>query len=549
MHSSLRKSFAWLRGRWHSDLEFQHGAQREVLLERLQAVLSCLEGQASRLDLLNDRLTSLESRADAMSAEQAARWSDLRELLMAASRDVVAHVQAAAGDVSASVLASNEDLRARLGDTRSQLAEQLSAQHSLLVGAEPRTREAIAEIGAVMRDAEARHEQRSAAAAQQMSQQAAEFAGALHSIGQTVQALTQAAPALSQEIHVSRQHTTEQHARLEQSLQQHLAAQRETVEREEQTRRETAARPAKLSAEELRAIERQGVFVVGSARSGTTILSDCFNASRDVYMLQEACFFCSEQSAKFVGREKYDFAAEFNNRHVSYGNPRDKGTYVPTAETPDRTPLEFMNRMRDRYRYVGEKLAFGPEPHYMGEHWESDFLAYHARYFYHSHYFITIRAPHEALWSMHKMFPDRPIAGLFEAWLRTLRTVLELYLAFPNTHLLVLEWLDERMVSRFADVLQTEIALPPGMLGREYQHSALGKNELVPALRPYRAWHDECAAFYREVRDSFSPETLQYTKAAHRRRFVVQMGKRATALLDEVMRSMQTRTLAMRRAA
>jgi len=545
MKSSLRKSLAWLRGRWHADLEFQHGAQREALLERLQAVLGNLEGQASRLDQLSARLSSLETRADAMHAEHAARWTDLRELLLAASRDVVANVQAATGDVRATVQASREDLQARLGATSSLLTEQLSAQHAVLVGVEPRTREALAELNAVVREAEARHEQRSAAAAQQ----AAEMAGALHSIGQAVLSLTQATPALSQEIRESGQQPIERLARLEQALHQHFAGERETAEREERTRRESAERPAKLSADELRAIERQGVFVVGSARSGTTILSDVLNVSRDVYMLQEACFFCSEQSAKFVGRDKYDFAAEFNNRHVSYGNPRDKGTYVPTAETPDRTPLEFMNRMRDRYRYVGDKLAFGPEPHYMGEHWESDFLAYHARYFYHSHYFITIRAPHEALWSMHKMFPDRPIAGLFEAWLRTLRTVLELYLAFPNTHLLVLEWLDERMVSRFADVLQTEIALPPGMLGRQYQSSALGKNELVPALRPFRAWHDECAAFYGDVRDSFSPETLQYTDAAHRRRFVVEIGKRATALLDEVMRSMRTRTLAMRRAA
>ncbi|MDZ4783750.1 MAG: sulfotransferase, partial [Planctomycetia bacterium] len=293
----------------------------------------------------------------------------------------------------------------------------------------------------------------------------------------------------------------------------------------------------RLKPEDYSALERQGVFIVGSARSGTTILSDCLNLSPEIYLLQEAFFFCNDLAGKFAGWDNYDFAATFNARHVGYGNPRDKGTYVPTAAAPASTPHEFLNRFRDKYRYLGEKVAFGPQPHYMGDDWESDFIAYQARYFYHSQYFVTARAPHEGLWSMHKLFPERPIAALFECWLRSLRTSLELYLAFPHTHLILLEWLDEMTVRRISDILQTDIPLPNDWVGRNHQSSALEADELVPVLQPYRDWCGECGDIYAELRREFSRETLQFDSKWHPREFVKMMNQRIGTLLDEVMRA------------
>jgi hypothetical protein len=541
MVASFRKSLAWLRGRWHADLEFQHGAQREALLERLDVVLATLAGQGTRLEKLNERLAMVESQTAAANAEQVARTDDTHSLIRATSQELIAVMHAAAGEVSGTSSTAQEETRQPFSAVSQEIAQQLQA----IAGAEPRTLEAISQLGQALREFESRVQERVVASVTQT----AELSTPLNCVGQNLQQSALSLAALTDEFREECRRNAERTLRLEQSLERQFAAGREQAE---QTRREEAAAAAqrsRLTADDLSAVERQGVFVVGSARSGTTILSDCLNVSRDIYMLQEACFFCSDLAAKYVGWEKYDFAQNFNERHISYGNRREKGTYVPTSDTPDRSPLEFMNRMRPKYRYVGEKVAFGPEPHYMGDNWEADFLAYHARYFYHSHYFITVRAPHEALWSMHKMFPDRPIAGLFEAWLRTLRTVLDLYLAFPNTYFFVLEWLDEALIGKIADILQTEIPLPDEMLGRHYQLSALGRNETVPVLQPYRAWLAECAAIYRDVREAFSRDTLQVAAAAHERVFVTRTCKQIDALLDDVMRALRTRTLATRRAA
>ncbi len=491
MFASFRRTAAWLRGRWHADLEFQRTNQQRALLERFDQLLIRFDAQTARLGELDLRLVGAE----------------------------------------ALVAASTQGLSTRFDAT----AQGVFARLAALDDAELRMRETIAGMEHCLRDLDARLLDRFAVA----HAQSTGLSESLSLQGQSVQHSLEILGALRQEVQCERQRQLAWEAHWEETHRQERAAveasdlERERARREE---RSAEAQRNKLTPEDHAAIERQGVFIVGSARSGTTILSDCLNLSRDVYMLQEAFFFCNELAAKYVGWENYDFAATFNARHVGYGNPRDKGTYVPTADTPDRTPLEFLNRFRGKYRYLGEKVAFGPQPHYMGDDWESGFLAYQARHFYHSRYFITVRAPHEALWSMHKLFPDRPIPSLFECWLRSLRTSLELYLAFPHTHMILLEWLDAMTIRRISDILQTEIPLPSGWVGRNHQASALDADELVPVLQPYRAWCHECGELYEMLRAEFSRETQQFDSSAQPREFIKTLRQRITALLEDVTR-------------
>lgn len=503
MTAPLRKALAWLRARWHADLEFQHGVQRRAFEERLGVLLAGVLEQTQRADQLDGRLSDLGACGSAISAgmanEHAERLRKLEGTTAAVALEMSARIQATATEVRGAIHTAGEQASRGIAALFTEFAAVQTERDVSLQERLARVESLLADLcGAAGRDASAAHE------TARMMAEIAQQVRDMHAWNLAKEAREETARRLEQDAC-------------------------------EDCMRRAAANASGLLGADREAIERQGVFVVGCARSGTTILSDCLNVSRDVYMLQEGFFFNSAREASLVGEEHFDFAKVFNERHVQYRNQRAKGTYVPTAETPDRTPLELLNRFRSRYRYVGEKLAFGPAPHRFSEQWEDDFLTYQARHFYHSQYFITVRAPHETIWSMHKMFPDREFAQLFEAWLRALRTALDLYIALPNTQIFLLEWLDEGLVRRIAETLQIEIPLPRRMLGRFAQQSSLADGELIPPLRPYAEWCERCWALYAELRSALSPETMQFVEGSLQRDRVAEFRERASSLLDEVL--------------
>ncbi len=520
MFPSLRQSLAWVRARWHADLEFQHSGQQRALGERLDQLLAKLEAEACRLDQFEGRLTGLKTLVGATSQNVAASLATLegaeprlRSALTKVEQGLY-DIHARLGDRIATVSAQSDNLTHSLGaqhEAVRQTLESLTGLREELQGERQRRLEWEARWEASQLQERAAAESRERRRDQELSE-----------VAQREEPLLQACRA-EQAAEAKREELAAEARRSQQAIK---------------------ASRRKLTSKDRAAIENQGVFVVGSARSATTILCDCLNLSREVYLLQEAYFFCNDRTAQNVGWENHDFAATFNARHVWNGNLRDKGTFIPTAATPDRTPLEFLNRIRGKYRYLGEKVAFGPQPNESGENWENDFLDYQARHFYHSQYFITVRAPDEAVWSMHKLFPDRPIPVLFECWLRSLRVSLELYLAFPHTHLILSEWVDARTVRRVGDILRTEIPLPAGWVGRDYQTSAMDADMLVPVLQPYRDWCEECGELYNILRQEFHRESLRFESNGHPRDLVKLLRERATALLEIVMRPAQPRASA-----
>src|SRR5262249_13874543 len=147
--------------------------------------------------------------------------------------------------------------------------------------------------------------------------------------------------------------------------------------------------------------------------------------------------------------------------------------YVPPQATPTEGGLSFLQHMSRRYRYVGEKLAIGPQPNAMGENWRERAFDFFAQYFFGGTYFLTMRLPAETLWSMKKKFPDRDAPTLFECWLSVTDFLLDLYLAFENSYLTFLERLSTDRMSDVASILGLTLDLPPGMLDEKYKHSSL----------------------------------------------------------------------------
>jgi hypothetical protein len=253
---------------------------------------------------------------------------------------------------------------------------------------------------------------------------------------------------------------------------------------------------------ELEELSRKGLFVVGNARSGTGILFRCLNLSRDVYLMGEANLF-------FKHREP-DFRSWHNQEHKKVNTPPYKGTFLPEPPIPLRGGLAYLAWLARHYRYVGEKLAFGPGNTVNGVPFQDVFFEFQSRFFFLATYVLIVRAPAECVWSMHKMFPSLAIESLIECWLRSLNLCIDLYSVFPNCHLILLENLTAQTIAHISQVLQTDIPLPAKMLSDEAQKSRLPKAQIPEVLADFRGPLQDCSEIYDCLASLFSPHTLRY---------------------------------------
>lgn len=265
--------------------------------------------------------------------------------------------------------------------------------------------------------------------------------------------------------------------------------------------------PWQISADGLRRIERQGLFLVGNARSGTSIFCDCLNLAPQILLLGEASLFSTYRHP--------DFVEGFNRRHVGYGNRRGKGTFLPPAPGDEEGGLAALLRMGRAHRYVGEKIAFGPHGLLDGQTHQETFLQFHARYFYRSHYLLILRKPAECVWSMCKMFPQTPIAELVDCWLETVKVQLDVYHLFPHVQVVFFDNLNQDTYRTIAATLGVALEVPPGMMREEYKHSKLN-GQLPRELRSWQAVLERCRAIYDDLQAEFDPFTLQVTATCPR---------------------------------
>ena len=256
----------------------------------------------------------------------------------------------------------------------------------------------------------------------------------------------------------------------------------------------------RMSDEDFRRIDQQGLFVVGCARSGTTIFCDCLNTSPDIFLLGEAHLYLNHDFA--------DFAGHFEEQRILWKNRRAKGTYLPPPLTAEPGGLAAVRRMGERFRYVGEKIAFGPHGLVGGRKMPDLWFAFHARFFYYSKYFLIARKPAESIWSMAKMFPDRPLPMLVESWLDTLRIQCDVFDTFPHVYFLCFENFRPEAFDTIQSLLGVDIPIGPAMITDKRKSTRVDERELPPLLEPLRGLLDRCDGLYRDVKDAFCPTTL-----------------------------------------
>jgi hypothetical protein len=267
--------------------------------------------------------------------------------------------------------------------------------------------------------------------------------------------------------------------------------------------------------------------VVGTARSGTTVLYETLNESPDVYLLGEAMLF--EEA------DRPDFADAHERRHAGYGNRKHKGHYPPRGLAAEENGFDLLRRLADRYRYVGEKVAFGPwhrtdrDPDVYDR-----FIRFHATHFFHARYLSIVRRPALSVASMLRLWGQFSVPQVLATWAVGFRVGVELAVTFPNVWVIAHETLNEQTAARLGDMLGVGIDVPAGRFDREFQPSADAADRLPPRLDPHRGDLATLTELYDEWTAAFCPATFRYAHREASRPLAARLCDRA----DEFVRGM-----------
>jgi hypothetical protein len=179
-----------------------------------------------------------------------------------------------------------------------------------------------------------------------------------------------------------------------------------------------------------RKLAQQGLFVIGHARSGTTILQNCLNHAKEIFLYGEAEFYRDAGLPNF--RQRY------NLWHARNGNQPTKSSYCPAVFEEDATWADYLFHFAHFYRYVGEKIVINPQ-HKQAQ--GDDLMDFMAARFYDSHFIFCFRSPIDVFGSLERAAAYQGIAlsdgdVVAISYLSVMRLYFLMLRIFPNVHLL-----------------------------------------------------------------------------------------------------------------
>jgi hypothetical protein len=246
-------------------------------------------------------------------------------------------------------------------------------------------------------------------------------------------------------------------------------------------------------------LDTRGLFIVGHARAGTSILQDALNSSGDIYMFGEANFQLSASRDNFV-----DW---YNAMHRELGNPEYKSTYCPEVFSEGMNGFDTLVLLSRRFKYVGDKLAFRSEK--LGYDFEG-FLRFGARYFMRSAYICALRNPLHIITSCLDMFEQgsrtaEAVDLYAESFLRCIYLQLRVLLLFNRTYFVVHDRISENTFETLSKHLTVDFSDSWLFYDDKLIHKALPADATLQAFPSVQ----RAAAVYARLLDEISNESLR----------------------------------------
>lgn len=239
-----------------------------------------------------------------------------------------------------------------------------------------------------------------------------------------------------------------------------------------------------------RGIEPRGLFIIGAARTGTTILQNALNDSDDIFLFGEPCFHKDPDSA--------DFSARYNGMHRAWGNQENKSSYCPKLFESDASWPTYLARLADLYRCVGSKIVINPI------HAEEEarlIFDFHCRHFYLSHYIFAFRNPLDVLMSTRGLAQlNGGSVATFAEVLKGYFVVLQLFIRMlrnlPHVHVIFHEAVDAGVFG----ALEKSLGTPLTHAYAYYDHGKVRHYELTAVPEVHRALTTEAIMLYEDFK-------------------------------------------------
>lgn len=166
-------------------------------------------------------------------------------------------------------------------------------------------------------------------------------------------------------------------------------------------------------------VSPRSLFIMGPARSGTTVVCQSLNSRPDIHITAEANF-----SFAFNN----NFSESFSQRHKRQGKRPSKITFAPNF-SGERINFwqDFLIEMSRHYQWVGDKIALSsidPEIYLK-------IIQFHLRFFYQSKYIFIFRKPSETIISTQKLLGNSNLLVYCYSWLMTVKLWCKMVRVFP----------------------------------------------------------------------------------------------------------------------
>jgi hypothetical protein len=174
------------------------------------------------------------------------------------------------------------------------------------------------------------------------------------------------------------------------------------------------------------ALSRNGLFVIGHARTGTTILENALNDHDQIYILGEADLYSDPGTP--------DFRERHNAKHRDLRNQDNKGNYCPKLFEGDESWDAYFLALARTYRYVGAKIVINP---YSDPRAADQLFDFATLNFYASNFLFTFRNPSDVLGSNQGLAewsggPAPSIKVVMRSYLRVMQLYLRMLRNLPH---------------------------------------------------------------------------------------------------------------------
>jgi Sulfotransferase family len=181
--------------------------------------------------------------------------------------------------------------------------------------------------------------------------------------------------------------------------------------------------PALEEVKTCRSIANRCAFILGPARSGTTILAQIINANDRAFLTTEANFYQAGPHP--------DFREWYNGQHLLFQNQISKISYAPHFNYPgEHEWWKWLARTAEYYDVVGDKMAF--TDHHVIKNSSVEFMPFFEARFFESRYIWIFRDPVQTILSSTVLWDTDPLV-LIRSWASMVKLWADFIRVFPFT--------------------------------------------------------------------------------------------------------------------